>query len=328
MEENKENKRFMKKWILDYCDSVRRVTNLEKEHVIVGVIIVFVIIISGISLFLTFKMDDVDLALEKVGEMSEQEIYEEVKSIQETINTSNWKVYQSQWYGFSLKYPDGFNLPVVRRAPIASNWEYRYEFRKTETGDSPFSGFDLVIYNVKKTKELAKIDEFPTIKNEWLKNDPWCQTILGRIIETGDYPAEEIYISPTDSCYNPTLFFTFTRDEYIFVLIPAVKEGNKISGDPRIEINDHFPEFLGIISTAELISIKRSKPSTTVKISAPKPVSYKTANGLKVCAKKNDHPGKSKQDKGRHLDMECCLDPDEYPNPHCYYPASKYGKYL
>lgn len=64
-------------------------------------------------------------------------------------------------------------------------------------------------------------------------------------------------------------------------------------------------------------------------IKAPGPYVFeKDSLGRKVCNKKNDHSGKSKQDKGKHMDMECCLDPDEIPNPHCYYSQSKYGKYL
>ncbi|NTW89551.1 MAG: hypothetical protein HGB37_01380 [Candidatus Moranbacteria bacterium] len=72
------------------------------------------------------------------------------------------------------------------------------------------------------------------------------------------------------------------------------------------------------------------KPATVVRhvISAPYPNSYKKVNGRLVCAKKNDHPEKSKKNKKKHMDMECCLDPDEIPNPHCYYPPEKYGKYL
>lgn len=58
-----------------------------------------------------------------------------------------------------------------------------------------------------------------------------------------------------------------------------------------------------------------SKP----KITAPKPVSFRVVGGKMVCAKKNDKPRKSKQHKGKHLDMECCLDPDETPNPWCTY---------
>lgn len=72
------------------------------------------------------------------------------------------------------------------------------------------------------------------------------------------------------------------------------------------------------------------KSATVVRhvISAPYPSSYKKSDGRLVCAKKNDHPEKSKKNKKKHMDMECCLDPGEIPNPHCYYPPKKYGKYL
>lgn len=44
-------------------------------------------------------------------------------------------------------------------------------------------------------------------------------------------------------------------------------------------------------------------------------------NGRRVCESKNDKGNKSKQKgKGVHIDKECCLDPDEIPNPRCYYP--------
>lgn len=59
------------------------------------------------------------------------------------------------------------------------------------------------------------------------------------------------------------------------------------------------------------------------------PASYKLdSRGRMVCEKNNDKPGKSEKDKPTHIDMECCLDPDEIPNPHCYYPRDKYGSLL
>jgi|GEM_PF-6695483 len=66
------------------------------------------------------------------------------------------------------------------------------------------------------------------------------------------------------------------------------------------------------------------------KINAPLPATFKWENGKRVCEKKNDHPTKSKvNNKGKiHMDMECCLDPDEFPNPNCSYDPVKYGKYL
>ncbi|MDQ1283926.1 MAG: hypothetical protein QG620_274 [Patescibacteria group bacterium] len=54
----------------------------------------------------------------------------------------------------------------------------------------------------------------------------------------------------------------------------------------------------------------------------------KTANGKKVCARKNDRPRKSEKNPPGQIDAECCLDPDEIPNSNCHYPAEKYGELI
>jgi hypothetical protein len=145
----------------------------------------------------------------------------------------------------------------------------------------------------------------------------------------GDYPAEEVYIPISDACYNAALFFSNTRNGYIYNIAPKIKDGMGLAGDPARELESHIPEFYSVASTWDLIDIVRPKPvPPKPKITAPMPASYKKVNGQLVCAKKNDKPSKSKKNKGKHMDMECCLDPDEYPNPHCYYPPAKYGKYL
>jgi len=54
----------------------------------------------------------------------------------------------------------------------------------------------------------------------------------------------------------------------------------------------------------------------------------KRLNGKPACAKKNDHPARSKNNPAGQIDGECCLDPDEIPNANCYYPPEKYGKLL
>jgi hypothetical protein len=156
-----------------------------------------------------------------------------------------------------------------------------------------------------------------------------CQEIEGHLGENDGYPAEQIYISESDECYDPAYFYTLTRDDYIYNIIPVFlyeKEENVRSEDEIIEI---FPEFISVSSTFQLINIERPKTrSAAPKISAPMPVWYDVVNSRLVCAKRNDRPGKSKRGVKKHLDMECCLDPDEYPNPHCYYPSKKYGEYL
>lgn len=70
---------------------------------------------------------------------------------------------------------------------------------------------------------------------------------------------------------------------------------------------------------------KNMKNPNSVKIpfeQAP-PISAATreVDGRRVCEHKKDKGNKSKQSgKDVHIDRECCLDPDEVPNPRCYYP--------
>ena len=239
-------------------------------------------------------------------------------------------ISSSSWYGLEIKYPENWAAPIKKASSRDSQWEYRYQFRKKNVSeDNPYIGFDIVIYSIAKTKELSNTGEFPPAISEQVEMEHECSTLEGHIIETGDYPAEEIYIPPTDNCYNTTLFFSNTRGDYIYNIVSKFQGGSLISGDPRVEITDNFPEFYSIVSTFKFTDIARPRPTSPERAtSALMPVSFKVTRGQLVCAKENDHPGKSRQNKGRHLDMECCMDPDEYPNPNCYYPPDKYGKYL
>ena len=253
-----------------------------------------------------------------------------VTQIQAEIDTSAWTPYQNTWYGFSLKYPNNWLDPVVQKAPLGAMWEQKIQFQLNQTDEkNPFEGFDVVIYNIAKVKEATKTDEYPKIKSAELGAQSDCATIEGHLLDTGDYPAEEIYIPISDACYNAVLYFSNTRDSYIYDITPKVKDGMGLAGDPANEIVSHMPEFFSVAASWSLIDIQRPKPvPPKPKITAPMPYIFKVVNGRRVCSNKNDHPSKSKQHKGKHMDMECCLDPDEYPNPNCYYPPDKYGKYL
>ncbi len=245
-------------------------------------------------------------------------------------DTSAWTPYQNTWYGIILKYPNNWKDPVARKAVAGVSWEQQLQFRLPQSGDdNPFEGFDVVVYNVSKVKEATNTEEFPKLKSEELKADEACAMIEGHLLETGNYPAEGIYVPANDACYNSALFFTNTRDSYIYNLVPKIKDGMGLAGDPAKEIESHIPEFFAVASTLEFIDIIRPKPvPPKPKITAPMPFIYKIVNGRRVCSTKNDHPAKSNKGKGRHMDMECCFDPDEYPNPNCYYDSGKYGKYL
>jgi hypothetical protein len=267
------------------------------------------------------------VALEKF----EEENVSEISAIQEKFDVTSWKNYKSSWYGFAIKYPENWKTPVVAPRKQGSVSDYRVSFLANIQEDKNFVGFEVAVYDLDKVKELFATDEFPKKKENLLENtNEQCETIDGHLIETGDYAAEEIYIPQTDDCYESTLFFSVTDGRYIYNMVPILKKGFEFHGDPLVGASDDVPEFFVAISQFENVEIVRPKPKPVQpKITAPFPLSFKKDDlGRLVCAKKNDKPSKSKKTKNKHLDMECCLDPDEYPNPHCYYPIEKYGKYL
>lgn len=71
------------------------------------------------------------------------------------------------------------------------------------------------------------------------------------------------------------------------------------------------------------VPVPKGVPPNSVRLhvsqAPPIAAKVKVVNGRKMCAKKNDKPKKSDQHKRAHIDRECCLDPDEVPNPHRTY---------
>lgn len=268
---------------------------------------------------------------EKFLDQFEDENAKNIEIIQEALDISQWKEHQSAWYGFKIKYPQSWKVPVVQPYSRFSSAVYRVSFlSNNKEAQSNIVGFDVAIYDMSKTKELFQTDEFPKLKDPSVQESAQCNNIEGHLLETGDYPAEEVYIPATDDCYRAALFFSVVSGQYIYNIVPKIKDGTGLENDLMVEVSDKLPEFFAAVSSFENIEIVRPKPKAVVpKITAPKPASYKVDQfGRLVCEKKNDKPSKSDKGKGKHLDMECCLDPDEYPNPHCYYNPSKYGKYL
>ncbi len=246
------------------------------------------------------------------------------------IDTTDWLTYKNNWYGFSLKYPATWSTPASQAAPSGSTWQYRWQFRQpaSEVGGDSFVGFDVLVYSITKAKDFSATDEFVYKDLGQVRSESSCQQLEKYLIESEDWEMHQVYVSPTDDCYETTFFFSLNRDEYVYNLVPVFLNQEDSSDDRKL-IEQNSPQFLATAATFNLTEIVRPKVPVKPKITAPKPVSYRIdSQGRMVCAKKNDKPSKSKKDKGKHLDMECCLDPDEYPNPWCYYPVDKYGKYL
>ena len=323
-----KRKREVKKK-MSLCDIFLCKDNLKRDIAIVTISVIFSF------LFIINNLPSVPEKIQENAPSYTEDITEQVienEAENPTIDTANWKIYQNRWYGFELKYPEQWNKPLSKNAASGAKWEYRYQFRKKESDKSnPYTGFNVIVYNLKKVKELSNTDEFPTLKNEALNSSSICRETGVSMAENENYPAEQVYVALDDKCYNVAYFYTLIRDEYIYNIVPILMNGEKGVLQAEKEIIENFPEFISVSAAFSLIDIKRPKSvPPKPKITAPKPTmaTRKDARGRRVCAKKNDNPSKSNKNKRKHMDMECCLDPDEYPNPWCYYPPEKYGKLL
>ena len=266
----------------------------------------------------------------------EQQHTQDVGAIQDRIDTASWKTYRNAWYGFTITHPAEWRVQQITKTATKSAAVYRVGFfapnNNAANGDNARAvqsqnGFEVAVYDVRRTPQITDTDEYPKVVAT--AHDD-CQPLAGRLYETGDYPAEEFYVPFDDPCYDSTLFYMLVDGQYMYTITPIVAAEDGAAEDQMIAVSQRVPEYFAAVSQFENIDIVRPKPKpAVVKVDAPQSAWYKRDDlGRKVCAKKNDKPGKSKKDKKKHMDMECCLDPDEYPNPHCYYDPGKYGKYL
>ncbi len=283
--------------------------------------------------------DVIARAIEK-EELAEQQHMHDVTAVQDHTDISTWKTHRSAWYGFTVMHPADWRVRQMSKTANKNKAIYRVGFFKPTPSEdvaakknvsSPIQqqeGFEVAVYDLQQTPQVADTDEYPRLRAS--ADHTTCQVVAGRLYETGDYPAEEFYVPFDDPCYDPVLFYMLVDGQYMYTITPVTVTENGAQEDLMVAVTNRIPEYFSAASQFRNIDIVRPKPKpVTPVVNAPHPVWYKRdALGRKVCAKKNDKPGKSKTNKKKHMDMECCLDPDEYPNPHCYYDPAKYGKYL
>jgi hypothetical protein len=255
------------------------------------------------------------------------------ETVFEPVNTSGWGTYRNKWYGFEISHPDSWTSMQYKTATAKSaRYETIYQFRKDAIDENDsYIGFDVAIYSTGKigsvdlTNNVKKKDNAPEDTSSCYFSE---EMTLGK--EKNAF--QQVSVREGNACYEPAYFFSIKKDDYLYNIVPVFKDGANIPTDIGEDVSKNFPEYKEVVASLKFIPVERPKVAKTPvrpRISAPRPVSAKVVGGRLVCAKKNDHPGKSQNgNKPGHMDMECCLDPDETPNPWCTYSNPKYEKYL
>lgn len=239
------------------------------------------------------------------------------------VNITGWDTYRNQLYGFEIKHPDSWtNMQFKTATAKNARYETIYMFRKDASGENdPYVGFDVAIYSTKKAGSVELTNDVQK-KEDAPEDSSSCQFSEEMTLGEDNNAFQKVSVRQGDACYEPAYFFSTKKGNYLYDIIPIAKEGAETPADLEKDANNNFPEYKEVVASFKSISVSRS---LVVPRAAPKPAfkschlsGGRSVGGRIVCAVKNDHPRNSRT-KGRHTDEDCCMDPDERPNPCCTY---------
>ena len=310
---------------LNNASQLRMKKSLFLAFVLFVSIMIFVIAPAVFAGEVSFNWKKGSILDEKNGVLEDYDSKGNIKENVGTINISDWKKYQNTRYGFEISYPSDFNYPIEKRGGVSNLWVEVFEFRKKDLKErGSFSGFDILIYD-----KIKSNDVFLEPKSDKFAESDECKRMKEAFFENKKNYLNEVYIGIKDECFLPDFYFFASDQKYFYFIKPIEENGKFLSKDLKKGVIENFPDFFQVSSSFGFFKVIRKNPVLAKpKVFVRMPVDYIRKEGRRVCSKKNDNPSRSNKNKKKHLDLECCLDPDEYPNPNCYYPAEKYGKYL
>jgi hypothetical protein len=238
--------------------------------------------------------------------------------------TADWQTYRSQRYIISLKYPQNWQTAEETFAPSGASYLLKVSFNeKGISGNVSGKGFDVYVYSAAKFPNPIGTDNLKK-KNESATPED-CPRLDDITLGEKAYQAKEVNVTADNPCWEETFFYSLTNSGYTYNIIPRFETGYDIKNfDEKIPLVKTLPVFYDIISTLDLAP-EPSLAQTPGRMfqGATRPAQVRYTAGAR-CPEKNDHPRNSKT-KGKHMDEDCCPDPDEWPNPRCAYSGGQLG---
>lgn len=244
----------------------------------------------------------------------------------------NWKTYQNKTYGFQIKYPEDWPDPAVSGPQDGFKFRNKISFlgNQSDSGKAP-NGFDIDIYRSTQSNNKPKPDytDNLALKDTVTPDYSNCNSLEIFSVGTAEYPALQVRVLQNDPCFHEAYFFSLRKGFSIYDIVPNPSSGKNYDGyDGEKIVKNEFPDFYRILSTLSFTVTKpvvnnqiqnpTSKPKVAPKVEAPR-----VTRGIR-CPEKIQHP-KSSPNKGKHVDEDCCPDPDEYPKAGCAYSSHDFS---
>lgn len=344
----KKSEKKEKKPVASKISSPEKHEIWKKNFILAGIVILLVLLNLGIYLakhrqkqiLPTRNVTTTPATLENSNQNNQPEAQKDETESDKEIQTllkeqemGNWKTYQNRVYGFQIKYPDDWPDPTVSGPQNGFKYRAKISFRANqEEGKNP-NGFDIDIYRSLRTNAKPKpnYSDNLSLKDSAESNFENCKSLEIFSIGTAEYPALQIKALSDDPCFKEAYFFSLQKGFNIFDFIPIPGSGIGYSGyDGEKVVGEEFPDFYRILSTFGFRLVRQTSQQTNNPATKPiaKPVQLKVevprvSRGIR-CPEKIQHPHSSNT-KGKHVDEDCCPDPDEYPKAGCAYSAHDYS---
>lgn len=258
----------------------------------------------------------------------EEEADRKIQEMVKQQEMESWKIYENKAYGFTIKYPQNWPEPSFSGPQKDFKFRYKLSFReKVGAPEEQVNGFDIYIYrNMQPSNKFIKADytDNITVKETAAPDYSNCKELEVFSLGKAEYPALQVYTKSDDPCFREAYFFSLKKNYYIFDFVPVLKSGINYEGyDGEKKVEEEFPDFYRILSTLDFPIVKKVVSPTTTKPVTPKVEAPRVVRGIR-CPEKIQHPSKSNT-KGKHVDEDCCPDPDEWPKAGCAYSAHDYS---
>lgn len=231
--------------------------------------------------------------------------------------TADWKQYENAKYSFAIKYPQDWQAPKEVQPTSDNKYLVRISFaNQAAAGSQNQKGFDVYIYSASRFPGPEGTDNLSRKNGEAVPDS--CTQFGDITLSAEGYPAKEVDVKGGDPCFGETFFYSLAKGGYRYNVVPLEAGYNISDFDDKVTLIKTFPEFYDVVSTLSLEKktdiFQAVGKSVQKAVSPPKP---RFTAGAR-CAHPDRKPTYSKT-KGRHMDEDCCPDPDEWPMPGCAY---------
>lgn len=235
-----------------------------------------------------------------------------------TEKQSEPNIYRNDTYGFQVNYPGDWVSP---QEETVNDPDYNYIFRASFGTDQGFRGETAEGFNVFVYRGNACLSNGDSVSIQDKNPDaPLAHSIANNSQIQSGCVSRKVTVNGSFFPHEINIF-QYVGTNYSFVLVPFISRNEALPEHITAQFEEAAKSF-DVLAQDPISPPPAVNQKIPPKISpqVKKPTAMVRPQGTMVCPDPKQKPAYSKT-KGKHMDEDCCPDPDEWPNPQCIYPT-------